>query len=51
MKSEEEVRTHVEGHWDYTEKIILDMLALVKTAYIKSGIHQYDHGKEDAENE
>ncbi len=51
MKSEEEIQTHVEKHWEYTEKIILDMLELVKTAYIQSGIHQYGHGKEEAKSE
>jgi len=45
MKSKEEIRAHVEEHWEYTEKIILDMLKLVKTGYIESGIHQYGHGK------
>ncbi len=49
MKSKEEIRAHVEEHWEYTEKIIRDMLKLVKTAYIESGIHQYSHGKEEAE--
>ena len=49
MKSKEGIRAHVEEHWEYTEKIILDMLKLVKTAYIESGIHQYSHGKEEAE--
>jgi len=32
VKSEAEIRVHVEEHGGYTEKIILDMLKLVKTA-------------------
>ncbi len=50
MKSKEEIRTHVEDHWKYTEKIIMKMLDLVETAYIESGVHQHKHGQEDMFN-
>ncbi len=47
-KTKEELRAHVESHWEYTELIIADMMKLVKTSYIESGIHQYKHGIDDA---
>ncbi len=49
MKCEEEVRAEAEAHWDYTEKIILDMLRLVRTVYVEVFIHGVRHGREDVE--
>jgi len=50
MKCEADVRAEAEAHWDYTDKIIQDMLNLVRTAYIEAFIHGFKHGKRDAEN-
>lgn len=36
-------RKIAEEHWEYTEKIILCMLELVKTAYIEAMIHGLKH--------
>jgi len=43
MKCEADVRAEAEAHWDYTDKIIQDMLNLVRTAYIEAFIHGYGH--------
>lgn len=37
-----------QAHWEYTEKIILHQLQLVKMLYIEAFIHGYGHGLEDA---
>ncbi len=47
--NEADVRADAEAHWEYTEKIILDMLRLVHTVYIEVYVHAHGHGKEDAE--
>jgi len=48
--NESDIRAEAEAHWDYTDKIIQDMLNLVRTAYIEAFIHGFKHGKREAEN-
>ena len=43
MSNDREIAT---AHWEYTEKIILCMLELTKTAYIEGMIHGIKTGKE-----
>jgi len=49
MKTEAEVRAEAEAHWEYTEKIIQDMLKLVHTVYVEVFIHGVIHGRKDVE--
>ncbi|MBA7697051.1 hypothetical protein ES703_105709 [subsurface metagenome] len=46
-----DVRAEAEAHWEYTDKIIQDMIRLVKTVYIEVFIHAHKHGKESADSE
>ena len=47
--NESEIRAEAEAHWDYTDKIIQDMLRLVRTVYIEAFVHGFKHGKMEAE--
>lgn len=47
--SEKSPRQTAEEHWEYTEKIILSMLELVKTAYIEGMVHGIKHKVESME--
>ena len=49
MKSETDVRDEAEAHWEYTDKIIQDVLRLVRTAYIEAFIHGFKHGKRETD--
>ena len=51
MKNEADVRAEAEAHWEYTEKIIQDMLRLVRTAYIEAFMHGFKHGKKGVNGE
>lgn len=50
MKCEMDVRAEAEDHWEYTDKIIQDILRLVHTAYVEAFIHGFKHGKREAES-
>jgi len=42
-------REQAYDHWEYTEKIIIQMLSLAKILYVEAFKHGYGHGEEDAE--
>ncbi len=45
--TDEEARELAEKHWEYTEKIILELLILTKYLYIEAMKHGVRHGRED----
>lgn len=50
MKSKADVRAEAEVHWEYTEKIIQDMLRLVRTAYVEAFLHGYKHCEKEVKS-